>query len=131
MNITERENNMQLQKIHEDKRGEIYSLTGSPLNYPEVSFLTCKAGFSRGGCIHSEHSEHLVVIEGVINYYYDTDLKHITLHTGQAFTIEPNTPHFIVALKDSIIAEWGCNTEEKAGKYAPFRKLVEDINNNK
>ena len=124
---------MKIDKIHEDNRGEIFAVTGKPLQIPEVSFMSCHAGFARGGCIHRKNTEHLCVIEGVMNYYYALsdnleDMRHITLKAGQTFSITPNTPHFMLALMDCIFIEWGCEEEEKKEKYIPFRKIVDDIN---
>lgn len=127
---------MKLDKIFADKRGEIYSVTESPLTLPEVSFLTCNAGMARGGCIHRKNFEHLCVIEGTMNYYYGLEnddissMRHITLRAGQSFTIPPNTPHFMLALTNCVFIEFGCEIEEKQEKYLPYRKIVDDINNN-
>lgn len=119
---------MKLNKVFKDKRGEIFTLTGKPLNVPEASIMTCFAGFAKGGCFHSLNSEHLVVIEGVIKYIYDEDMKHVMLHAGQSITIPPKTPHLLISLTDSIIMEWGCTEEEKKVKHKKFRKIVMDIN---
>ena len=118
---------MKLDHIHTDERGSIYSLNGNPLNLDEVSFLTCRAGKSRGGCIHRKNSEYLIVIEGWINYVWGKDNCKM-MKAGDSITIPPNTPHYMIALTDSIIAEWGCTTEEKKEKYEPFRKIVMEIN---
>jgi len=120
---------MKLTKIFKDFRGEIFSLTENPLTVPEVSIMTCKAGLARGGCVHHKSKEHLCVIEGVIQYVYGEDKKHVMLHAGQSITIEPNTPHFFLSITDSIVSEWGPQLEEKQEKYEPFRKIVMEINN--
>lgn len=119
---------MKLNKIHEDNRGQIFAITETPLTVPEVSFMSCHAGMSRGGCIHRKNSEHLCVIEGVMNYYYGEDMRHVTLKPGQGITIPPNTPHFMLALTDCVFIEWGCEEEEKKEKYESYRKIVNDIN---
>jgi len=123
---------MELNKIHEDNRGSIHALTGDPLVHPEVSFLSTKSGLMRGGCIHRINSEHLCVIEGMIEYYYrlpnDENIKCQIMINGQSITIPPNTPHYMLSVSDSIIAEWGCEIEEKAEKHEEFRKIVLDHN---
>lgn len=119
---------MNLNKIHEDNRGSIHAITGDPLVHPEVSFLHTKTGLARGGCIHRKNFEHLVVIEGMVEYYYrlpeETEIKCAVLITGQSITIPPNTPHYMISFSDSIIAEWGCEVEEKQEKHEEFRKIV-------
>ena len=42
--------------------------------------------------------------------------------------IPRNTPHYFIALEDSIILEWGATPEEKINKHKEFRKMVDDIN---
>lgn len=123
---------MEINKIHEDHRGSIHSITGLPLKFEEVSFLETKAGLARGGCIHRKNSEHLCVIQGEIEYVYqlpdDEDPYYLRMSVGDAITIPPNTPHYMISVTDSIIAEWGCEIEEKKEKHLEFRKIVLDHN---
>lgn len=123
---------MQLQKIHEDIRGIIYSLTGNPLTFEEVSFLYTKKGLARGGCFHAINPEHLTVIQGTIEYYYrlpnTEEIIKVLLNEGQSITIPPKTPHYMISIADSIILEWGCTVEEKQKKHEEFRKIVLDYN---
>lgn len=127
---------MEIKKIHEDSRGEIFSLVGSPLKLEEISIMTCKKGFSRGGCIHRENAEHLCVLEGKLEYVYkETEKKffsnQVILEAGQSITIPPGAPHYLIALTDCTFIEFGCFIEEKKEKYENFRKVVEKINNDK
>lgn len=119
---------MELNKIHEDKRGAIFSVTGKIMVHEEVSFLQTNMGFARGGCIHRIHAEHLTVIEGHIDYYYrlpnENDIFVERMKAGESITIPPNTPHYMISITDSIIAEWGCQVEEKQEKHEEFRKIV-------
>ena len=123
---------MDLNKIHEDQRGVIYSIVGDPITYEEVSFLSTKAGLARGGCIHNENSEHLCVIQGEISYFYrlpgETDMRCVSLTAGQGITVPPCTPHYMVSITDSIIMEWGCKISEKQEKHAELRAIVNAIN---
>lgn len=141
---------MKFEKIHEDHRGSIHAITGDPLIHPEVSFLETKTGLMRGGCIHNINSEHLVVIQGEIVYFWKPDgccfggegtsihpkdierdsrkNCYTILKTGQTITIDPNIPHYIHSITDSIIMEWGCTEEEKKAKHEEFRKIVLDHN---
>lgn len=114
--------------IHEDARGFIKAITGGFETCPELTIMKTNAGFARGGCIHPESKEHLVVIEGVIKYVYGEDQKHKMLQAGQGITIDKNIPHFFLSITDSIVAEWGPQIEEKQGKYQPMRDLVNSIN---
>lgn len=119
---------MELNKIHEDNRGSIHAITGNPLVHPEVSFLHTKAGLARGGCIHRINTEHLTVIEGMVEYYYrlpdEKKIRCIILSNGEGISIPPNTPHYMISLNDSIIIEWGCDPSEKKEKHEEFRKIV-------
>lgn len=124
---------MKLDKIHEDHRGSIYSVTEQPLTRPEVSFLSTKAGLMRGGCIHRKNSEHLCVIEGEIKYVYshNEDGREpivANLKAGETITIPPNTPHYMLSITNSVIIEWNCEIEEKQEKHATYRKIVLDHN---
>lgn len=121
---------MEINKVHEDNRGSIYSITKSPLTYPEVSFLHTKAGVARGGCWHEYNKEHLTVIEGVIEYVWGEEENHKMMKPGDSITIPPKTPHYLISLTDSIVMEWGCTIEEKQTKHPKFRALVNEINEN-
>ena len=124
---------MELTEIHKDKRGSIYSLTGSPISLPEYSLMETKAGLCRGGCIHRKHSEHLVVLEGEIVYYYrlpgKKKLSEKKMSIGDSITIPPSTPHYVYSITNSVIMEFGVDIDEKKEKYAEFRKIVETVNN--
>lgn len=119
---------MNLTKINEDIRGEIYSLTGLK-QYPEIAILTIGKGYSRGGCIHPIHDEYACIIEGDVKYIIGN--KEIALHTGEIICIPKNTPHYLIALTDSVVLEWGADPEEKKNKHLEFRKIVDEINKKK
>jgi len=120
---------LKLSKIHSDARGSIKALLGSELKpYPEVTVFTTNKGYARGGCIHSVSSEHICVLAGSISFFYSENETQLDMKAGDAFTIEPNTPHYFVALEDSVVLEWGPQMEEKNEKYMKFREIVNRIN---
>lgn len=125
---------MELKTIHTDDRGSISALTGELVTVPEVTVFHTKAGYARGGCIHMQSKEHLVVIEGMIEYIYMDPWGGISrrvLLSGNSITIQPATPHYCISMTDSILMEWGPTLEEKKGKHAEFRAIVDEINNTK
>jgi len=122
---------MELNSIHNDNRGSINVLVGDLTTVPEVTIFRTKAGYARGGCIHMKSREHLVVIEGMIEYFHTDQwggsLKRIFL-SGNSITIQPAIPHYYVSKTDSIVMEWGPLLEEKKGKHEAFRAIVDAIN---
>jgi mannose-6-phosphate isomerase-like protein (cupin superfamily) len=122
---------MELTNINEDSRGFIKTLVGDLSFVPEITIFKTKAGMARGGCIHPNSQEHLVVVEGTINYIYrmiDSTLQYKVLTVGESITIVPNVPHYFISITDSIVLEWGPKIEEKQDKYEEFRKIVLGIN---
>ena len=124
---------MELKTLLEDERGSINVLVGPEfLLMPEVTVFKTRGGFARGGCIHQYSQEHLVVIEGVINYIYEDqitgELEEVELTTGDRWTIPAKTPHYLISVTDSVIMEWGPKVEEKQAKFGPFREKVLEWN---
>lgn len=131
---------MNLNNIHSDNRGSIDALVGDCLKEcPEIAILYTKAGYARGGCLHEFSQEYLTVLEGKIDYYYAVyepkevegfERKEyvVTLNKGQSIVIDPNTPHYFISLKDSVVAEWGPTIEEKQGRDEKYRNIVLAIN---
>ena len=122
---------MQLNNIHSDNRGSIDALVGTELTTcPEVTVFRTKQGYARGGCIHPESWEHLVVVEGTIIYIYKVgdSIFSKNLKAGESFSIAPNVPHYFTSITDSIVMEWGPKITEKQGKHEEFRKIVMGIN---
>jgi len=116
---------LKMDKIHEDKRGEIYSITGD-LKDDEIVVFTCKKGKSRGGCIHNINDEYFVVLEGTIKYKIGDDVEMYS--KGMAGFVPSKTPHYFVAQTDCIVAEWGATIQEKKEKHLETRKIVDEIN---
>jgi len=119
---------LNLERIHKDERGEIDLLKGM-MRYPEITLFTTKKGFARGGCIHRVNGEFNVVLEGEIRYFIGE--KEVLMKVGDSVTIPKNTPHYFIALTDSLVAEWGCEPEEKVEKHKEFREIVDKINKEK
>lgn len=117
---------LKLNQIHKDKRGKIYLLKGDLKEHREITVFSTKKGFARGGCIHEFNGEINTVLEGKIRYTIGT--KKVLLKKGQSIKIPKKTPHYFIALADSLVVEWGANPEEKIKKYKPFREIVDKIN---
>lgn len=121
---------MELTAVNEDARGFIKILTGDLKSTPEVTIFKTASGMARGGCIHPISKEHLVVIEGTINYIYGKPqgIQYKILTAGESITIGPDVPHYFVSITDSVVLEWGPPIEEKQERYEEFRKIVMGIN---
>jgi mannose-6-phosphate isomerase-like protein (cupin superfamily) len=127
---------LNLEKIHEDERGEIYLIKGFN-KLEEATLFKTHQGYSRGGCIHQLHKEFCTVLEGEIIYvlrkidfekgYYN---ESIVLRPGDNYTIETDTPHYFISTSkcDSVVIEWGANRIEKENKHEEFRAIVDRIN---
>ena len=118
---------MELKKIHEDQRGYIYVVENLLEDNKEFSFLEIKKGAARGGCLHS-NDENFVVIKGKIKYKYGD--KEEIVSQGQSRLISAGVAHAFIGLEDSIVSEWGITTEEKEldKKDPELRKIVDDMN---
>lgn len=117
---------MLLSKIHSDDRGSVRIITGKEIGHPEISILTAKKGYARGGCVHDKSDEYMVVVSGSVIYQIG-DKTH-RFKVGDSCIIPKGTPHYFVALEDSVVLEWGATLEEKLKKHKAFRKIVDKIN---
>ena len=118
---------MKFEKIHEDMRGEIALVLDVLPDGRELTLFTTRKGCARGGCVHRKSGENCVVIKGDIKYWIG-DKEPIIMFEGDTCYIEPNTPHYFVALTDTVVIEWGALPEEKKEKYPPTRAVVDKIN---
>lgn len=120
---------MLLNLIHEDTRGKIFTLTGLK-ECEEITIFETRKGYARGGCIHTESKEHIVVAEGSISFYFELDsaMELRVLRKGDAFTLSNNTPHFFTSIEDSVVMEWGPKISEKQTKFEQYRQIVDHIN---
>ena len=119
---------LKMKRIHKDKRGEIYLITGDLKEHKELTVFTCKKSFARGGCIHKKHDEYCVVFEGEIDYYIGSCKRPVNAKKGEVIKIHKNTEHYFVAKTDCIVSEWGALPSEKKVKHAKTRKIVDEIN---
>jgi mannose-6-phosphate isomerase-like protein (cupin superfamily) len=115
---------MKLDMIHSDYRGAIWTLM---IDGTEHTFLKSNKGYARGGCVHKFSIEHVVILEGSVEYHIQG--KKIRVYKkGQSLSIQPNRPHYFVALENSTVVEWGPSPEEKKEKHPEWRKVVDQIN---
>ena len=115
---------MKLEKINEDRRGQIWTVM---IGDVEHTFLTSNKTFARGGCTHRFSREYAVVLEGSVEYHIRGRKPRI-YRKGESLSIEKNCPHYFIALEDSITLEWGASPEEKKEKHPQWRKVVDQIN---
>jgi mannose-6-phosphate isomerase-like protein (cupin superfamily) len=122
---------MEFEHIHEDKRGAIKALTGTELlPAEEVTVFTTNCGNARGGCVHSESSEHICVLAGRIIFVIrgGDETADVEMNAGDSYTIPKNTPHYFYSITDSVVMEWGPKISEKGERDVAFRKIVDTIN---
>ena len=119
---------MKLIELHSDARGKIIILN-EDLGHPELTIFTTKKGMARGGCIHHKNTEYVCIISGKVKYVCPKTTVYLT--DGDSFTIPKSTPHYFVAVEDSVVAEWGATVAEKQVKHIEFRSIVEKINANR
>jgi len=128
---------MRLRNVHNDKRGEIHVIEEFLKYNKEITLIHTNKGFARGGCNHELNDEYHIVVEGQMKYILGNNSPHpahpegvetYLLSKGHILRIPRNTPHYCVALEDSITIEFGTTPEEQGTKYAKFRKIVEEIN---
>jgi hypothetical protein len=123
---------LKLKKVHTDDRGFIYTLKSPMLTCEEITILLTKAGYARGGCIHRLHDETCVVIEGTITYFSLSpeykDFSFTIMHAGSSRVTSKGSPHYFVSDTDSVVMEFGANSDEKDNKYYYFKEIVDDLN---
>jgi len=110
------------EKLHEDKRGEIYRIEH---NGKEYLLLTIKKGYIRGGDYHKT-KQHDVVLMGRVAVTKYVDGKDIREEYGenQVVIMDEGVPHMIEALtEEALLLEWLEGDFEKKF-FEPYRKLV-------
>jgi quercetin dioxygenase-like cupin family protein len=120
---------LKLSKVHSDERGEINIIEGDLREEEEITLLSTKKGFARGGCIHRVHDEFFIIFEGVVKYFIGDNPPEI-FKKGESGVIPKNTPHYLVSIEDSLMAEWGADPEEKKEKDKTSKEIVDEINKN-
>jgi hypothetical protein len=117
----------EMKTIHKDARGTIY---GFYFGDTEYILLVTNKGFARGGCIHRFHDEHAVILKGSVEYHIRGKPVKV-FKEGDTVLVKKNTPHYFIALKPSIVMEWGPFPEEKIERHPKWRRTVEKINERK
>ena len=117
---------MNLNLIHQDKRGQIFTITGEGLNHPEVTMFLTNDGFARGGCVHNLSTEYCTVVSGKVEYIVGD--KYHVLWDGDSITIPAGTPHYFTSFGNSVVMEWGATEDEKKVKHQEYRLIVDRIN---
>lgn len=119
--------NIDIRKVHEDKRGTIYSIDYSNKSYELIEIVK---GASRGGHYHKSPAT-IFVIHGKIVYreanpsLSPSPEKELVFQQGSTICTPANMAHLVTALEDSLILELREGVYE-ATNYPPFRKLVEE-----
>jgi quercetin dioxygenase-like cupin family protein len=114
---------MLMNKIHEDERGEIYSI---PLGENEdIAILKTNKGYARGGHSHPDRDEYFIVVKGIVKYWMGG--QHEIYHEGMSDVVPKGEPHFFLSLKDSLIIHWGANHEKSIVDEA-MRSRIDQIN---
>ena len=130
---------MKLNKIHEDERGEIYTITDEKMKTPEITLLVTNKGFARGGCIHELRDEFCVCVEGIVEYYaegtnelstapqHKQGFKLNNLHKGKPVLTPHGIPHYFYSKTDSIVLEFGAKIEDTT-KHHATRDFIDEMN---
>lgn len=143
-------NMLEMKKIYEDSRGEIYSITGEEMRTPEIALFLTKKGYFRGGVIHNMHDKFVQVIEGIVEVYYKPrDSKDYlppasaggegqqmdgcnltTLIKGglARFLVPYGCPHYIYSKTDSVIMTWGPASDELGVYDEEMRRFIVEKN---
>ena len=117
---------LNLEMIHKDERGEIYLIKGDLKEHQELTLFVTNKDYARGGCVHNEHDEYCIVLEGSLEYYIGKAI--IQLRKGDVEVILSKVPHYFISKTDSIVIEWGADPEEKKKKHHEFRQRMEEVN---
>lgn len=124
-----------LEKVHEDERGAIYSITLGPDN--EMLLIFSKKGALRGG--HSHNCDEVTLLLSGSMQYHKADLALVEAnwHTSEwteevkAGELQSNPAgiaHLGEFLEDSWLLDWrmGAKTSEiVTTNYAPLRDRIE------
>ena len=132
---------MEINKVHEDERGEIYTITGEEMSTPEITLLITNKGFARGGCVHKLHDEFCVCVEGLVEHYVEGKPERETdpapqhkegfnltnLIKGKPVLIPHEKPHYLYSKTDSVVLEWGAKIDETT-QHPETRAFIDEIN---
>jgi mannose-6-phosphate isomerase-like protein (cupin superfamily) len=116
-----------VEKVNEDNRGSIHTISGILDDGKEITILVTRKGYARGGCIHGINDEHVVVLDGSVKYWIGDDHPEM-LYKGMTTVVPFNSKHMLVSQTDSIVMEWGKTKEEVDKKDVEMKKKVDEIN---
>ena len=108
--------------IFTDERGFISKLQG--IQIPTYLLFT-KKGYARGGCIHKDDDEWLVVLSGRI--FFSNGDVHAYLTPGMVIKTPKGKAHYLLAKSDSYVLEWGASFDKEI-KDHKMRSMVEYVN---
>lgn len=118
---------MEFRRVHKDKRGEIYVIEDVLPGDREITLLTTKRGYARGGCVHRYNDELFMLFSGRVSYKIGNEDDRI-VEAGEIIEILAGSPHYFKALIDTVAVEWGATIHEKKEYDPPFRRIVDEIN---
>ncbi|MDG6918392.1 MAG: cupin domain-containing protein [Nitrososphaerota archaeon] len=117
---------MAYRKVSDDVRGVILVIAKDRRR--EVKVVTIKAGYARGGHMHS-YPESFFVVSGTLKYFNGSEMSHTERDVTPGDSVETDTgvPHMFIAETDSVLLEITPAGAYDAEPYPPWRKLVEDL----
>lgn len=119
---------LKFKKVHEDERGEIDIIVDDEdwKDLKEITILTTKEGFARGGSIHNLNEETCLVVDGEIEYHMRGFTER--LRAGDRTLVPVGIPHYFISLTNSTVIEYGATPEEKKEKDPEIGRIVDQIN---
>lgn len=115
---------MKIDKVQEDKRGEIWKIeTGKRTAFLSKTFK----GKARGGDIH-DGSQYTLILEGKVKVLmkFPEREKEEILEKNDLIIVPKDIPHVFIALEDSVFLEWHelpLPEYSKKRFFEPYRKL--------
>lgn len=119
-----------IEKVHEDKRGEMYHLV---IDGKDYYLSDTKKGFGRGGEIH-DIAQYNVCLKGkfmvriISNLVPDFPAQETHYLTkGRCKTVDAGDPHVFIAEEDSVLLEWHDGKLPPIGEkkyFEQYRKLI-------
>ena len=109
--------NVNLFKVSEDSRGEIFEVLGAKENATirNINYITGKAGAIRGQHSHKKDTHYCLVIGGRIEYSWvrkgEKKVQSMILESGQMVLSEVGEQHKFTFLTDGIFLDF--NTEAR------------------
>lgn len=117
---------LSIELIHADERGEIVAIKF--FGHEVYSLFSINEGFARGGKSHPYHlTIHLIAGKALL--YSENSISPKIRKSGTAFRIKKEIPHYIVALKVTLMLERIEGAHTPCSHYnTEMRNRVEKIN---